>query len=42
MRANKLMVGLSGIMLEIVLLVIGVGDQGKNKAECIAIPFAIK
>ena len=34
--------GLSRIMLKIVVLVIGVGDQNKRKAECIAIPFAIK
>ena len=36
------MVGLSGIMLKLVVLVIGVGDQNKHKPECIAIPFEIK
>ena len=36
------MVGLSRIMLKIVALVIGVGDQDKHTPECIAIPFAAK
>ena len=36
------MVGLSRIMLKIVLLVIGVGDQDKDKSECIAILFSMK
>ena len=36
------MVGLSRIMLKIVVLVIGVGDQDKHKPECIAIPFGMK
>ena len=36
------MVGLSQIMLKIVVLVIGVGDQDKHKPECIAMPFAMK
>ena len=36
------MVGLSRIMLKIVVLVIGAGDQDKDKPECIAIPFAMK
>ena len=36
------MVDLSWIMLKMVVLVIGVGDQDKHKPECIAIPFAMK
>ena len=36
------MVGLSRIMLKIVVLVVGVGDQDKHEPECTAIPFAIK
>ena len=36
------MVGLSRIMLKIVVLVIDVGDQGRYKYECIAMPFVMK
>ena len=36
------MVGLSRIMLQIVVLVIGVGDQDKHRSECIAIPSTMK
>ena len=36
------MFSFSRIMLKMVMLVIGVGDQDKHKAQCIAIPFAIK
>ena len=36
------MVGLSRIMLKIVVLVIGVGDEDKDKPECIVIAFAMK
>ena len=36
------MVALSGIMLQVVVLVAVVWDQDKNKPGCIAIPFEMK
>lgn len=36
------MVGVSRTILKIRVLVIGEGDQGKGKPECISMPLAMK